>query len=372
MVRLRRLATVSCVVLCACNEPTAVLVAAGRDLPEGTALERSQLVEVSVSWMLATPNAVRPAALPSLVGRRLRVPLLKGDLLLASALVPAVAVAPAVVDRLDKNHRGVTLSVAGAEHVHAGSHVDLLAVMQDLQTGESSSSTLVQSISVLEAGELLPVTQGLALRRVTLQMALEDGEAALLASQAGALHLSLRNPENVDVLVGRDPATTATLLDTERRAALDAKQREVLPVGTLPNPGDSGDVGARLHRRLRAFTAVVTGAEHVRQGDPIDLVLTMKDPKAHEWVTLTPVQKATVLAVGATALQSPLRQVTVEVLPEQAELLALAQHIGQLQVLLRNPDDIDVMTQMGLTTSSIFGGGPGAADAGDEADSRHA
>jgi Flp pilus assembly protein CpaB len=298
--------------------------------------------------MLATPNAVRPAALPSLVGRRLRVPLLKGDLLLASALAPNVPAPPAAVEGLSKHRRGVTLSVSGAEHVHAGSHLDLVAVLPDPRTGETVSATLLQSVSVIAVGELTSSTDGLGLRRVTLELTPEEGESALLTSHAGALRVSLRNPDAFDVLEERRTFRTATLFDDALQAELDARQRQVLSEEAALAPGGSTDVGARIHPKLRAFTGVFNGAEEVRQGDHIDVVSTMKDPKMG-WVTITPVQRAAVLAVGPPGTapgptqRFPLRQVTVEVLPEQAQLLALAAHTGQLEVLLRNPNDIDVL-----------------------------
>ncbi|MGI5860926.1 MAG: SAF domain-containing protein [Myxococcales bacterium] len=68
--------------------PVTVLAAAS-DLDEGTPLERELVVEVRVPAALATENAVRPEGLEALIGRPIRIPLRKGDLLLTSLFARA-------------------------------------------------------------------------------------------------------------------------------------------------------------------------------------------------------------------------------------------------------------------------------------------
>ena len=122
--RWRSLTMLGAMVLCACGEPTVALMAAGQDLDEGAVLEVSQLVQVKVSRVLATSNAIRPDAVKPLLGKRLRVALRKGDLVLASYFEEN----PALSALVQKKARAVTLSVSGAENLHLGDHVDLLAV----------------------------------------------------------------------------------------------------------------------------------------------------------------------------------------------------------------------------------------------------
>ena len=54
----RLLTVLGATLLCACGDPTVVLMAAGQDLDEGTELDPSLVVQVKVSRVLATPNAV--------------------------------------------------------------------------------------------------------------------------------------------------------------------------------------------------------------------------------------------------------------------------------------------------------------------------
>ncbi len=194
----RLLTVVSAVLLCACGEPTVMLMAAGQDLDEGTELDPSLIVQVKVSRVLATPNAVRPDSVQPLLGQRLRIPLRKGDLLLASYFEAS----PVLSVLVQKKARAVTLSVSGAENLHVADHVDLLAAARDPQTGEWVATTQTQNVVVLSAGKLDPVVgnEAFPLRRVTFLMLPEEAEIALLTVRVGALHVSLRNP---DVLGGQ-------------------------------------------------------------------------------------------------------------------------------------------------------------------------
>ena len=136
----------SAIVCSACAEPTVRLLATAQDLEEGTELTATHLVEVKVSRALATSNAVRPEQASTLVGKRPRVALSKGDLVLASYFESDPALAALVTQRA----RSVTLSVSGAENLHAGDHVDLIAVVRDPQTNDFVAITLAQNVIVLD------------------------------------------------------------------------------------------------------------------------------------------------------------------------------------------------------------------------------
>lgn len=223
--------------LCACGEPTVMLVAAGQDLDEGLELDKAQLVEVKVSRALATPNAVRPDSLQPLLGKRLRIPLRKGDLLLASYFEET---SRAVAAMVQKKARGVTLSVSGAENLHAGDHVDLLAFLRDPQTNEWIATTHTQNVIVLSPGKLEPVKgdEAFPLRRVTFLLLAEESETALLAVRLGGLHVSLRNEDDIDVMEERGRATANSILSEERRRVLETKRGRIVAEGliALPRP----------------------------------------------------------------------------------------------------------------------------------------
>ncbi len=87
----------------------------------------------------------------------------------------------------------------------------------------------------------------------------------------------------------------------------------------------------------------------VRPNDHVDVVGTFRDPESHELKTVTMLQNVVVLATGRLNAnttyvpedQKRYQSVTLLVLPEEAEILTLAQESGTLTLLLRNPADLD-------------------------------
>lgn len=229
-----RLMTLLSVSLLACGESKVVLVAANQELNEGIELEASHLVEVKVSSVLATRNAVKPENVQALLGKRLRIPLQKGDLLLASYFTSNTDVSALVM----KKARAVTLSVSGAENVHFGDHVDLVAMVMDPARQDWVTVTQTQNVIVLSPGafeQKKDKDDAFPLRRVTFLLISEEAESALLAVRVGGLHVSLRNEEDVDVMEERGRATVNTLLSGERRRVLEEKRKHLLAT-SAPQP----------------------------------------------------------------------------------------------------------------------------------------
>lgn len=211
--------------LFACGEPRVVLLASNQELAEGVQLERAHLVEVKVPQLLATTNSIKPENVEALLGKRLLIPVQKGDLLLASYLSHNQNVSTLVM----KKARAVTLSVSGAENVHFGDHVDLLAMVQDPTTSEWVTTTQTQNVIVLSPGAFEPKQdQQFPLRRVTFLLLSEEAESALLTVRVGGLHVSLRNEEDVDVMEERGRATINTILSSERRRVLEQRRKDIL------------------------------------------------------------------------------------------------------------------------------------------------
>ena len=87
----------------------------------------------------------------------------------------------------------------------------------------------------------------------------------------------------------------------------------------------------------------------MRPNDHVDVVGSFRDPQTQQLKSVTLLQNVVVLATGrinasTTAPADEDRRytsVTLLVLPEEAEILTLAQETGTLTLLLRNPDDLD-------------------------------
>ena len=84
----------------------------------------------------------------------------------------------------------------------------------------------------------------------------------------------------------------------------------------------------------------------VRPNDHVDVIANFREP---ELKTVTLLQNVVVLATGRITANTTyvseedkrFQTVTLLVLPEEAEILSLAQELGTLTLLLRNPDDLD-------------------------------
>lgn len=104
----------------------------------------------------------------------------------------------------------------------------------------------------------------------------------------------------------------------------------------------------------------------VRPNDHVDVVGTFRDTEGNQLKTVTLLQNVVVLATGrinANTTYVPdedkkYQTVTLLVLPEEAEILTLAQETGVLTLLLRNPDDLDYQEQRKVVESKqLLSGG---------------
>jgi pilus assembly protein CpaB len=136
---------------------------------------------------------------------------------------------------------------------------------------------------------------------------------------------------------------------------------EPILANTLVNPGDSGFLAAALTDGMRAVALPVEAetsvAGFVRPGDWVDVILTyevrLRSSGAEDASQLvvsrnaseTVLSNVRVLAVDQEVQDQgtdakPGRTVTVEVTPEQAERLALAQRMGDLSLSLRGMGEV--------------------------------
>jgi len=99
----------------------------------------------------------------------------------------------------------------------------------------------------------------------------------------------------------------------------------------------------------------------VRPNDHVDVLGTFRDPNSNQMVAVTLLQNIIVLATGAvTAASQTTRSdnsystITLFVLPEEAEILVLAQELGSLYLSLRNAEDISIFEERARTTISTL------------------
>lgn len=148
---------------------------------------------------------------------------------------------------------------------------------------------------------------------------------------------------------------------------------------------EAASISARVRPGIRAMTIAVDEVNSLsgmlQPGDRIDLLLSVRPPGPAGLplpeITRTVMQSVPVLATGrqsrAVAHEDVLpartyTSITVEVDPQQAQQLVVAQRSGKLTAVLRNPDDrlpvvdrrLDVNTLLGLTVPAppVIAAGP--------------
>jgi pilus assembly protein CpaB len=123
-------------------------------------------------------------------------------------------------------------------------------------------------------------------------------------------------------------------------------------------------LSTKIQKKARAITIDAKGVTAVggwvRPNDHVDLIGTFKDPNTGEQVAVTLLQNVIVLATGRITgttnvnlipeSQRDYGNVSLLVIPEEAEILVLAKELGELTLALRNEDDIDVLETRGRAT----------------------
>src|SRR5438067_960421 len=127
-------------------------------------------------------------------------------------------------------------------------------------------------------------------------------------------------------------------------------------------------LSTKIQKKARAITIDATKSTAVggwvRPNDHVDIIGTFKDPQTNESVAVTLLQNVIVLATGKITGttnvnlipegQREYNNVSLLVIPEEAEILVLASELGSLMLDLRNEDDVDVIEDRGRATISTL------------------
>ena len=123
-------------------------------------------------------------------------------------------------------------------------------------------------------------------------------------------------------------------------------------------------LSTKVQKKTRAITIEASSTSSVggwvRPNDHVDVIGTFRDPQTNEQVGVTLLQNVIVLATGKITgttnvnlipeAQREYNTVSLLVIPEEAEIMVLAQELGQLTLSLRNEDDVDVIEDRGRAT----------------------
>lgn len=140
------------------------------------------------------------------------------------------------------------------------------------------------------------------------------------------------------------------------------------PVTALKLSSRGGGLSLLIRPNMRAASIEVNQVSGVSgfvlPGDRVD-VLTTIDPRrdGQDVITRTLLQSVEVLAAGQKTTQNENKPLTVQAVtllvdPRGAEMLAHAQHQGELHLVLRNPEDQSHNEVASFTTREMIGSSP--------------
>jgi pilus assembly protein CpaB len=127
-------------------------------------------------------------------------------------------------------------------------------------------------------------------------------------------------------------------------------------------------LSAKVQKKVRAITIEARNTTSVggwvRPNDHVDVIGTFLDPQTDENVAVTLLQNVIVLATGKVTgttnvnlipeNQRDYNNITLMVIPEEAEILTLAAELGNLTLSLRNEEDVDMIEERGRATISTL------------------
>ncbi len=127
----------------------------------------------------------------------------------------------------------------------------------------------------------------------------------------------------------------------ERGPAADCSVAEQADASGPAAVGPTSRLSKKVRARGRSLEIKVRGAAHVQAGDHVDVLGTFTDAKTESSVTVTLVQNVIVLAPPELIPgDEPVHSLSLLVLPDEAEVLTLADHLGELHISLRHPEDV--------------------------------
>jgi pilus assembly protein CpaB len=155
------------------------------------------------------------------------------------------------------------------------------------------------------------------------------------------------------------------------RLQVPMRAGEPLLAGAVAS-AEAGPISARVKPGVRAMTIAVDEVNSLsgmlQPGDRIDLLLSVRPPAAggvaQPEITRTVMQGVAVMATGRQSRASlgeeagagrPYTSITVEVDPDQAQRLVVAQRSGKLTAVLRNPEDRTPVGERRLDVNALLG-----------------
>jgi pilus assembly protein CpaB len=159
-------------------------------------------------------------------------------------------------------------------------------------------------------------------------------------------------------------ATKDDILKDGRRVVLSSLDRnEPVLRSKITGPGQRGSLSSLLEDGKRAVTVRVDDvrgvAGFVLPGDYVDVVLIGEDPgsqrESYSDILLRHVRVLAIDQITSERQERPTvaKAVTIEVTPEQAQRILLANNVGKLSLILRQPGDVDAAAGRRVTERDL-------------------
>jgi pilus assembly protein CpaB len=171
------------------------------------------------------------------------------------------------------------------------------------------------------------------------------------------------------------PPDVATAVNqvNDRVVAVPVSKGEPIILKKLAPVGTAAGLGGLLQPDMRAFTVKVNDvsgvAGFVHPGDRVDVLVALPMSNRGEQFSKIILQNVKVLTAGQAMDQTNtskpvlVNTVTLEVTPQQSEVLNLASTQGRIHLTLRNRTNKDIAPTQGVLTSSLLNGTGGVAKA---------
>jgi len=228
------------------------VVVAADSVNEGTVVTYDMISQRPIPEQFVTSSVIKPDSANYIVGQKVLVPLQAGDPLLWSQFETSKA-AEKLSTIVQKKGRAINLGMSGSQAVggwvRPNDHVDIIGIFRDPASQEQMAMTLLQNVVILATGKITGTTNINLLPEgdrgysdLSLLVLPEEAEILTLAEGMGALKMTLRNPEDIDVQEERGRATLTTLLTGERINTLLKKRTQTIQVikGTGEARGGGG------------------------------------------------------------------------------------------------------------------------------------
>jgi len=220
---------------------TRSLVVAAKNLPEGTAIDRTAL---SVrEWPVATVPAGAFYSTDSLIGRVTRVAVFEGEALVPGRLAPS-GTGPGIEVKITPGKRAMALrinDVAGVSGlIQPNSRVDVLVNIRNEKDGRLVSKLFMENMRVLSVGTAVERdAQGKAIEAATaaLEVTPQEAERLAIAANQGSIQLVLRgygDPDSVKTKGANTGDVLAQLGNAPERVVEAPKPRRATPRPAAP------------------------------------------------------------------------------------------------------------------------------------------